>query len=87
MKAKTLRSLLCLGLCAVLAMGSLSGCGEQEDAGTPKADVGEAENTSGEAQDSEEKPDDVSLEGVELTVWAPAYWVGQKMEYKDNEVW
>ena len=97
MKAKALRRLPCLGLCAVLAMGSLAGCGKQEDAGTPKAGADEAENSADEVQDSgseeqqssaeEEKPDDVSMEGVELTVWAPAYWVGQKMEYKDNEVW
>ena len=97
MKAKALRRLPCLGLCAVLAMGSLAGCGKQEDAGTPKAGADEAENSADEVQDSgseeqqssaeEEKPDDVSLEGVELTVWAPVYWVGQKMEYKDNEVW
>lgn len=98
MKAKALRNLLCLGLCAALAMGSLAGCGKEEDKGSSESASNETENSVDEAEDpgSEEQPssevqeeelDDVSLEGVELTIWAPAYWVGQKMEYKDNEVW
>ena len=69
-------------------MGSLAGCGKQEDAGTPKAGADEAENSADEVQDSgseeqqssaeEEKPDDVSMEGVELTVWAPRLLGGAK---------
>lgn len=40
-----------------------------------------------QAQASGESAGEVSLEGEELTIWAPIYWVGQTMTYEENEAW
>lgn len=79
---------LALAASFALVIGTV-GCGGKADdisSGGPEEAKQEKSGTE-TAETSDNVNEDVSLDGVELTIWAPIYWVGKTMTYDDNEVW
>lgn len=80
------KRLLALGICLALSVSGLSGCGT-DDSSKPNTSSASDEGNAAEDASASGGAEDASMEGVELTVWAPVYWVGQVMSYDENEVW
>lgn len=83
-----LQKSLALTASAALVLGT-AGCGSPaEDVSSQTSAEMEQEESSPEASETSGNAyEDLSLEGVELTIWAPIYWVGKTMTYDDNEAW
>lgn len=87
-KKSWLKKGLALTASLALLMGT-AGCGSPAEETPSKAPEETKKEESGQetAASSGNAFEELSLEGVELTIWAPIYWVGKTMTYDDNEVW
>lgn len=88
-KKSWLKKGLALMTSLTLLMGTIGCGGQTEETTSSKAPEETKKEESGQetAASSGNAFEELSLEGVELTIWAPIYWVGKTMTYDDNEAW